>query len=437
MRKNLAVGILRETKQNETRAPLTPSDVEWLIKRGINVEVESSTDRVFDDDEYKKAGAKVVNKFRKASLLVGVKGPLVENLYRGKIYMVFSHTMKGQPRNMPLLKSCMKKGITLIDYEKIVDTNGQRLVYFGRFAGICGMVDSLCYLGKKLLSRRIQNPFASLQQVFNYKSLNDLNRAMAEVKREIFLHGFKRGVNPFIIGITGSGNVSKGAQEILDILEPVEIQPKNLPGFFRTKKGKYNKVFKVVFRREEKVRAKDKKPFYYEEYLKNPEKFESNMDKYLPFLNLLVHSSYWDKRYPRLVTKKMINNLHKKKPSRLQFVGDISCDVEGAMELTHKTTSFGDPTFTYNPENRKFVDGYESPGITILAIDNLPSELPKDSSAQFGSLIREYVYQIAAHGAKDVANHVALPQELRKAVIAQQGRLTRSSSYLQTHILDE
>ena len=139
MRENLVVGIVRETKRNEHRAPLVPSDVEWLMQRGVRVEVERSTDRVFHDSEYKKAGAKVVDRSAESTLLAGIKEPLVKDLLPGKIYMVFSHTSKGQEQNMPLLKACLRKKISLIDYERIVDHEGKRLVFFGRFAGVCGI----------------------------------------------------------------------------------------------------------------------------------------------------------------------------------------------------------------------------------------------------------------------------------------------------------
>lgn len=150
MRRNLCVGILRETKEHEGRAPLTPQDVKWLIKKGVKVEVESSPIRIFKDREYKKNGARIVDRFRNASLLIGIKEPKIEDLYDNKIYIVFSHTIKRQFQNMPLLKVLFEKKNTLVDYEKIVDLRGKRLVYFGRFAGICGTVDSLHYLGQKL-----------------------------------------------------------------------------------------------------------------------------------------------------------------------------------------------------------------------------------------------------------------------------------------------
>ncbi len=130
----------------------------------------------------------------------------------------------------------------------------------------------------------------------------------------------------------------------------------------------------------------------------------------------------------------MINNLSKREPFRLEFIGDISCDIKGSIELTHKTTSPDRPTFTYVPADRKFADGYKSEGVTVLAVDNLPAELPGDASDEFSGLIREYVYQIAAHGVKDIDHHMAIPAEIRRAVITQDGKLTKYSVYLRKYI---
>lgn len=435
MRKKLCVGILRESRELERRTPLTPADVKWLIKRGIAVEVESSPTRVFKDREYKRAGAKVLHKFNKSSLLIGIKEPILEELYPNKIYMTFSHTTKGQAQNRPLLRACLEKNITLIDYEKIIDAQGKRLVYFGRFAGICGLIDSLHYLGEKLEWKGVKNPFTLIQPAHRYGSLKTIKRTMVKVNKEIHEKGFSRKMSPFIIGITGHGNVSKGVGEILELLHPVEIHPKDMLRFVKHQKGVHKKIYKIIFLREEKFRTKDGKGFYVEEYLNHPEKFKSNLGKYLPYLNMLIHASYWDSRYPRMVTKRMINKLSKKTPFRLSFIGDISCDVNGSIELMYKTTTQDNPTFTYDPKTKTFSDGYKPRGITVLAVDNLPSELPRDSSQEFSSVMRDYVYQVAAHGARNITRHVAIPAEIRRAVIIEGGKLIKGFRYLEKWVI--
>ncbi len=430
MRKDLCVGILKETKGHERRAPLTPQDVKWLVKKGVKVEVEASPIRIFKDKEYKRSGARIVNRFRDASLLLGIKEPEIKNLYGDAIYMVFSHTFKGQFQNMPLLKAFLEKKNTLVDYEKIVDLHGKRLVYFGKFAGICGAIDSLHFLGKKLQWQGIKNPFTSIKPSYKYSSLKAVKQDLAKVDEGIRKRGFEKTLSPFIIGITGRGNVSRGVQEVLDLLNPVEVHPRDMLGFIRHQKKARNKIYKIVFFREEKLRSKEGKGFYFEEYLNKPEKFESNLDRYLQYLNLFIHTSYWDSKYPRMVTKDMIRKLSRRKPFRLEFIGDISCDINGSVEITYKTTSQDNPVFTYDSRKSTFIDGYKWPGITVMAVDNLPSELPRDASGEFSQLARDYVYQIAAHGIKDVTKHTAIPAEIRRAVIAEEGKLTKDYRYL-------
>ena len=434
MRDPLVIGILKESKGFEHRAPLVPSDVELLVDRGITVEVESSSGRVFSDREYKKNGATIVDKVQKATFLVGLKEPRVHDLLANKIYMVFSHTAKGQVHNMPLLRACLKKKITLIDYEQVVDLYGARLVYFGRFAGICGMVDSLHYFGKKMEWKGIRNPFTLVQPAHNYESLEALKRSLEEVGHIIRDKGFAKELSPFILGITGHGNVSTGAQEVLDLFNPVAIHPRDMSEFITDQGSKSHRVYKIVLLREEKFRSIKGNAFYFEDYLSRPKDFESNLDIYLPFMNLLIHTSYWDKHYPRLVTKKMINTLSKKELFRLEFIGDLSCDIRGSIEITEKTTSRDKPTFTYSPINQKFSNGYRKEGVTVLAVDNLPAEMPRDASVDFSGLIRDYVYQIAAHGITDITKHMAIPSEIRKAVVTQDGELSTHSSYLRKYL---
>jgi alpha-aminoadipic semialdehyde synthase len=431
MRKSLVVGVLKEEKNAwERRTSLAPSDVKWLVKKGIKVEVESSPVRVFKDESYRKAGAKVVNKFNKATLLVGIKELDPEEVKRDRVYMIFSHTMKGQLHNRALLKKFVNSKSTLIDYEKITDTHGRRLVYFGRYAGICGLVDSLSYLGRKLKWKGINNPFIYLKPSRECRSLEELKKDLGKIGALIHRKGFDDRISPFIVGITGHGNVSKGVQEVLGLLSPEEIHPRDMNRFIKHQRHTHKQIYKIVFLREEKLRAKNGEGFYFEEYLDHPGRFESNLDKYLPHLNVLIHTSYWDKRYPRMATKEMVKKLYRRKDFRLEFIGDISCDINGSIELTRKVGSPEEAIYTYDPKKGNYIDGHEAEGITVFSVDNLPSELPKESSEDFSRLIREYVYQVAVHGAKDVTNHAAIPREIRKAVISQGGRLMENYKYL-------
>jgi alanine dehydrogenase len=434
MRKSLIVGITREANEKEKRSPLTPADVRWLIDRGIGCEVESNPTRVFSDSEYRKVGAKVLKRVKDASLLVGVKAPAPANVISDKIYMIFSHTIKGQKDNIALLKEMLKRRDVLVDHEKVRDTRGKRLVYFGRHAGICGLVDSFHYYGKKMKGMGINTPFQLLKPSWKYRSLDSLKKDMVKVGEVIRKKGFSKKLTPFIVGIIGRGNVSSGVQEMLGFWDVEEVHPRDMKSFAESKSHDHKKIYSIVFYREEKLRAKNGKKFHFEEYLEHPANFESNMHKYLPQLNMLINAGYWDQYYPRMVTRKMIKKVFSGKNPRLGFIADISCDVEGSIEITNKTTDQRNPVYTYNPLDDTYTDGYKGRGLTILAIDNLPTELPRDSSESFSKLIREYVYQVAAHGVMNITEHIAIPRELRNAVVTQDGELSENFQYLRQYL---
>ncbi len=435
MRKTLVVGILPESKNTwERRAPLRPRDVAWLVKKKITVEVASSSLRIYKDSQYRRSGAKIVPKFQKANLLVGIKEPPLDTLIPNSIYMVFSHTTKGQEYNQKLLATFLKKKITLIDYEHITGSLGERLVYFGRYAGICGMIDTLHVFGQKVKLQGIPNPFSDLKTSVYYGNYGSAKTALDRVVEKIQRKGLDKKLVPFVIGILGHGNVSRGAQELLEHIGAVDIHPKDIELLARNRTYHKKKIYKLVFQREEKLRSKKGKSFYFEEYLNHPERFESNLDKLLPFLNILVNASYWDRRYPRLLPEVMLRKLYRTKPDfHLSVIGDLTCDIRGTIEITRRVTTASEPAFIYDPVSRKINNNLSHSGIAVMAIDNLPCEFPKESSMEFAEQIRDYVYQIAAHGVIDVTNHNALPNVIRNAVITQNGTLTRRFKYLKKH----
>ncbi len=432
MRKSLVVGILPESKNTwERRAPLRPRDVSWLVKKEIPVEVATSSLRIYKDSQYRLAGAKIVPQFQKANLLVGIKEPPLDTLIPNSIYMVFSHTTKGQEYNRNLLTAFLKKKITLIDYEHIKGSLGERLVYFGRYAGICGMIDTLHVFGQKAKLQGITNPFSDLKSAVNYGNYGSaklaLNRVVSKIKRK----GLDKRIVPFVIGILGHGNVSQGAQEVLEHMGAVDIHPKDVKLLTRSLTSHKKKIYKLVFLREEKLRSKNGKSFYFEEYLNHPERFESNLERHLPILNILVNASYWDRRYPRLLPEAMLRKLYLTKPDfRLSVIGDLSCDIKGTIEITKRVTTASKPSFVYDPVSRKISSDLSYRGIAVMATDNLPCEFPRESSMEFAEHVRDFVYQIAAHGIIDVTNHNALSNVIRNAVVTQNGRLTRRFKYL-------
>jgi alanine dehydrogenase len=436
MRKPLTIGMLAETKNRwERRAPLTPEDVSWLLKRKIPVEIESSSIRIFNDKTYKRAGAKIVSRFQKAKFLIGIKEPDPKDLLADRLYALFSHITKGQPRNRVLLKTFLKKRVTLIDYEHMTDARRNRTVYFGRFAGICGMIDSLHFLGKRRLIQGYTTPLSFLRRALDYGSYEKAKRHLRWVGQEIRRAGFDPRLSPFIIGITGHGNVARGAEEVLDLFHPIEVHPQDMASFIRHQKKRTRQVYKIMLQREEKLRSKKRKGFYFEDYLEHPKRYESNLDHYLPLLNMLINASYWDRRFPRLVPESMVRKLYRRKNKfRLGLIGDLTCDVRGTIEITKKATDPGNPTYVYHPKTGKIEDGIAGEGIAILAVDQLPCEFPEDASREFSSQIRDYVYQIASHGATDITQHVALPAEIRRGVIMEKGKFTPAFKYMRRYV---
>ena len=432
MRKSLVIGILPESKNEwERRTPLSPKDVAWLVKKNISVEVASSPLRIYKDTQYAHSGAKIVTKFKKANLLVGIKEPPIDVLIPDSVYMVFSHTTKGQTYNKNLLASFLKKKITLIDYEHITGSLGQRLVYFGRYAGICGIIDTLHVFGRKAKLLNNPNPFSDLKSAVHYGTYGSAKKALKQVVEKIQIKGFDKNTTPFVIGILGHGNVSRGAQEVLEYMGAIDIHPKDIGILSRSNRSHKKTIYKLIFHREEKIRSKKGKGFYFEEYLKHPDRFESNLDKSLSFLSILINASYWDTRYPRLLPEAMLRRLYGTKPDfRLSVIGDLSCDIKGTIEITKRATTSSEPAFVYDPVAKKISNDLSHNGIAVMAVDNLPCEFPKESSMEFAEQVREYVYQVAAHGITDITNHHALSSVIRNAVVTQNGILTHRFKYL-------
>jgi hypothetical protein len=285
--------------------------------------------------------------------------------------------------------------------------------------------------GRRAKLQGISSPFSDMKSAVQYGTYNAAKKALNQVAEKINKIGFNRNMNPLVIGILGHGNVSQGAQEVIEHLGAVDIHPKDIDVLARNRTSHKNTIYKLIFKREEKLRSKKGNNFYFEEYLKHPKRYESNLDKYLPFLNILINSSYWDKRYPRLLSEKMLQNLYLTNPDFcLSVIGDLSCDIKGTIEITKKATTPSEPAFVYDPASRKISSDLSYKGIAVMAIDNLPCEFPKESSLEFAKQVREFIYQIAAHGINDITNHHGISNVIRNAVITQNGKLTSRFKYL-------
>ena len=430
------IGIKSEDKSIwEKRTPIIPLHISELKKRyDINFIIQQSEIRVFDNEKYIGAGAKVMKTLDDCNIILGIKEMPEDFFQDSKIYIFFSHTIKGQKHNMPMLKKMIEKKCTLIDYEKIVDEQGKRKIFFGRHAGISGMIDTLYLFGRRLKEyKNIDTQFYDVKQSYKYKNLAHAITELKKIRKSILDNGLPQEITPLTIGITGYGNVSKGVQEILSIFPIKEIEPRKLEDFILSKKFDNKHIYKIVFKEEDMVApiSRDIR-FELNDYYQAPEKYKSIFDKYVPYLVILMNCIYWDSRYPKFITKKYLKE--NKNKLRLEIIGDISCDINGAIECNEHATNQNNPSFVYNPILETITDGYLGDGIIIMAIDNLPCELPIDSSTEFSNALRPYIPILASTDFSEEFENCMLPEEIKNAIIVYHGELTPNYKYLKKFI---
>lgn len=426
------IAIRREDKNIwEKRAPLIPEHLKEIIKENnIEVIVQPFERRAFKDEEFADANTILSEDLSKSKIVFGVKEIPINLIENDKVYIFFSHTIKGQAYNMPLLKKIIDSKSTLIDYECILDNTGKRLVFFGKFAGLAGMIDGVHAMGKRYNALGFETPFQTVEQAYNYFDLDEAKNAITSVGEKIRADGLPKEICPFVVGISGYGNVSKGSQEILDLLPHKEITPDELLNL----SGAENKtIYKVVFKEQHMFARKDGTEFILKDYFNHPEKYLSKFDIYSDKVSVLVNAIFWHDKCPRLVTKDYVKN---RSSEKLQLVVDITCDINGSIEFTEKATEPDNPTYVYNPDMDKIIDGYEGKGVADLAIDNLPAELPKNSSKEFSKSLKPFVPAIANADYNSSLERSNLPEEIKQAVIVYNGELTEKYKYLKEFLND-
>jgi len=423
----MIVGIRREDKNRwERRAPLTPDDVAGLIaSTGLRFHVQPSPLRIFADAEYARAGAEVREDLSGCDLILAVKEIPLPLLLPGKSYLYFAHVVKGQAYNMPMLRRLLDLGCTLFDYELIADERNRRLVFFGRYAGLAGMIDTLHALGRRLEIEGIASPFAEIRAAHEYADLEDAKGAIGRVGATVAQGGLDERLVPLVVGVTGYGHVSQGVQEILALLPLKTIEPGQLGRLGSGRDVSRHHLYKVVFEEEHMVAPRDGQArFELQDYYDHPEKYVSQFEGYLPHLSVLVNCIYWTERYPRLVTKDAVAALFAPgaRP-RLRVIGDISCDIDGSVEVTGKATDPDRPCFVYEAATGRLLDGYEGHGPVVMAVDNLPCEIARESSGHFSRSLRDLIAASAGADLEGSFENLRMPEPLKRAAIAWQGRL--------------
>ncbi len=429
------LGIRKETKNRwERRVALVPHDVHELRKRHrIMTLIEPSELRIFPEEEYVANGANVVDNLKEAHYIFGVKEIPVLYFEKGKVYMFFSHTVKGQKYNMPMLKKMLELKDTLIDYELIRDENGKRLIFFGYHAGLAGAIDTLWAFGQRLLNEGIKTPFARIKRAYEYGRMDNVEIHLKDIGDQIAEEGLPPEISPMIIGITGRGNVSKGVQDVIKFFPYEEVGARCISEVLREKKN--DRIFMVVFKPEERVRHLFGEMFTREDYYAHPEHYTSRMPEYLQHLSILFNAIYWEERFPKLVTKEHVKELFDKEGTpRLKVIGDITCDIGGSIEITQKATDPGNPCFVYDPYTDKIQDGVDGRGVVVMAVDNLPAELAYDASIFFSHQLKPFVPYIVRANYDVRFKRLNLPDEIKNAVIVLNGELTPNYRYLEKYL---
>lgn len=432
------IGIRRETKPGERRIPLVPKDVKKLQEEhDIQTIIQPDDERVFSDEEFQEAGAIIKEDLSDCPVIFGIKEMDLDFFQPKKAYVCFHHVIKGQKSNMPMLKHMMDVGSTMIDYEKVVDENNRRLIFFGRHAGYAGMVDTLHGFGKRLLEEEgLETVFTAIKQAKDYFDLAEAKEAIKEVAKKIKQDGLPEELCPLVCGFIGYGNVSQGAQTIFDLLPHKEIDPSEVAEIVENPGPDHNKyLYKVVFKEWHLVEPKDPNyEFKLQDYYDNPEKYKPVFAQYLPNLTIIVNGTYWNSRYPRSITKEDLKELYCEDNPRLRIIGDISCDVLGGCEATICISYLDEPFYVYDPFEDTKTDGVKGKGPVILAIDHLPTEIPRDSSTFFSNTLLPYVPAIAKADYEGSFEDSGLPEVIKNAVILWHGNLTPEYKYLEKYL---
>jgi alpha-aminoadipic semialdehyde synthase len=425
------IGIRREDKNRwERRVPLIPADIEELQRQGLRFRVQPSADRIFPDDEFTQRGIEVAEDLDPCDLVLAVKEIPTELLRQGRTYVYFSHVIKGQDYNMPMLRRLLELGCSLVDYERIVDSRGRRLIFFSLHAGHAGMIDTLWTLGQRLAARGHETPLARVKHTYEYPSFAAAKDHLREIGAELAT-AWPDALRPLVIGVAGYGNVARGCREVLDCLPCEWVDPATLPDAAR-RDAAAPTLRCVELREEHLVRPAQGQPFELQDYYHNPERYVGNMAAHLPHLDVLMNTIYWTDAYPRVVSRAWVDEAFApgQKP-RLQVIGDISCDIDGGVEITRRATMPDEPSYVYDPATGEITSGVDGPGPAVMAVDNLPCEVSRESSEHFSAALRGMMPALAAADWAAPFEHLDLPDELKTALIVHRGRLCPEYRYLE------
>ncbi|VFV18223.1 alpha-aminoadipic semialdehyde [Lynx pardinus] len=440
-----AVMALRREDVNawERRAPLAPRHIKGITNLGYKVLIQPSNRRAIHDKEYVKAGGILQEDISEACLILGVKRPPEEKLMSKKTYAFFSHTIKAQEANMGLLDEILRKEIRLIDYEKMVDHRGIRVVAFGQWAGVAGMINILHGMGLRLLALGHHTPFMHIGMAHNYRNSSQAVQAIRDAGYEISLGLMPKSIGPLTFVFTGTGNVSKGAQEIFNELPCEYVEPHELKEV--SQNGDLRKVYGTVLSRHHHLVRKTDGVYDPVEYDKYPERYISRFNTDIaPYTTCLINGIYWEQNTPRLLTRQDVQSLLvpgkssvagvegcPALPHKLVAICDISADTGGSIEFMTECTTIEHPFCMYDADQHIIHDSVEGSGILMCSIDNLPAQLPIEATEYFGDMLYPYVEEMILSDATQPLESQNFSPVVRDAVITSNGTLPDKYKYIQ------
>lgn len=398
----LKIGILREGKvPPDKRVPLLPDQCKLIMEQypHVSVAVQPSDIRCISNDEYSSAGIPLQEDLSDCDILMGVKEVPVHLLLPNKTYMFFSHTLKKQPHNQKLLQTAVERKIRLIDYECLKDTGGTRILAFGRFAGVVGAYNALLFYGKKY-------QLFELKRAYKCFDLEEMKQELKKVK----LPNIK-------ILLTGGGRVGKGATEILDYLKIRRVDCNDLL------QNQYDEPVYAQLRSKDYHVTLNGSEFSNAEFYSRPENFKCTFDKFTGIADIFIAGAYWDPRAPILFTLEDA----RKKDFTIRMIADITCDINGSIPTTVKSSTILEPVYDYNRSTMRLDAPFSSEeNITVMAVDNLPGELPRDSSKDFGLQLINNVFPHLLFSDSE--------RIIERATITQNGVLMPDFKYLEDYL---
>lgn len=394
----MKIVLLRERKTPpDARVPLTPSQCRDLMARFPDLEIffEPSPDRCFTDAEYLEAGIQA-GTAEIGDILLGVKEVPAEFLIPNKTYLFFSHTIKEQPHNREMFKNVLQKKVRLIDYECLTWPHGGRILGFGHWAGIVGAYNALLVWGKK------KNRY----QLTPAWQCHDAEELKSELKKLV--------MGPVKIACTGEGRVAHGVHELLQWAGIREISPERMTEV-------YDEPVFTRFDYQHLYQHKNGLPFERRHFFQHHADYHCGFSDFTPFTDILINGMYWEKDMEPLFRREEVSN----SDFNIQVIADISCDIEGSVPITVMDTKIKNPVFGYHKKTGQICDAYSEGCIDIMAVSNLPAELPRDASDTFGAMLATDVIPLLLHSEPSSI--------IQDATIANAGIIQNKYAYLKQY----